>query len=115
MPHFKLMTNLQKQAEKCIRCALGRGWGALRQAFTPLVLGGFLLLQAGASQAQPVLALSDDTPVILDARMGSPMWIAAGGQATIEQIATAGVLTAAVHGVTGVRNRIRVTDRASRG
>jgi len=59
----------------------------LRQAFTPLVLGGFLLLQAGASQAQPVLALSDDNPVILDARMGSLMWIDAGGQATIEQIA----------------------------
>ena len=38
-----------------------------------------------------------------------------GSAATIEQIATAGALAEAVDGVTGVRNRIRVADRASRG
>ena len=38
-----------------------------------------------------------------------------GFVATMEDVATAGRLAGAVHGVTGVSNRIRVADRASRG
>ena len=37
-----------------------------------------------------------------------------GFAATVEDVATAGRLAAAVHGVTGVSNQIRVADRASR-
>jgi osmotically-inducible protein OsmY len=37
-----------------------------------------------------------------------------GFAATMEDVATAGRLAAAVHGVTGVSNRIRVADRALR-
>ncbi|MFS2032663.1 7TM-DISM domain-containing protein [Polaromonas sp. CT11-55] len=88
------MRNLQKQAEKCIRCALGQGWGALRQVFATLLLGGSLLLQAGPAQAQPVMALSDANPV-MDARTSGLMWIDTSGQASIEQITGAGKAGAA--------------------
>ena len=86
MPHFKLMRNLQKQAEKCIRCAAGRGLRALGGACATLLLAGSLLLQAGPLQAQPVLSLSDANPV-MDVRADALMWIDTEGTAGIDQLA----------------------------
>src|SRR5437867_462039 len=98
MPHFKLMTNLQKQAEKCIRYALDRGFHGLfhamlhrlSRAVATLLLAGCWLLQASAAQAQPVTPitlLSDQNPA-MDMRAASLMWIDASGQAGIEQLAS---------------------------
>lgn len=106
-----------------------RGQAVIRGAIAALALTAVL---AGGVLAQEKIIANDDAVIV--ARVEQALKAAhslatariavhsrdgfvtlSGSVATIEQIATAGVLTAAVHGVTGVRNRIRVTDRASRG
>jgi GGDEF domain-containing protein len=73
-----------------MRCAAGRGLRALGMAtanlFATLLLAGSLLLQAGPLQAQPVLALSESSPV-MDVRADGLMWIDAQGTAAIDQLA----------------------------
>jgi GGDEF domain-containing protein len=98
MPHFKLMTNLQKQAEKCIRYAVDRGFHGLfhamlhhlSRAVATALLAGFWLLQASAAQAQPVtpITLLNDQNPVMDGRAASLMWIDASGRAGIEQLAS---------------------------
>src|SRR5438105_1335180 len=82
IPHFKLMSVLENQARKCMRCVL-RGAGAL------VLLCGGLAASAAAPPTTPanraaVLLADGQAPV--DAMEGATAWVDAHGTATFEQV-----------------------------
>ncbi len=85
MPHFKLMTNLQKLVAKCIRYASVPKINAFCACVPALLLAGFFLCQVGIAQAQPITLLGDQNTT-MDISAASTMWIDAGGKATIAQM-----------------------------
>jgi two-component system, sensor histidine kinase LadS len=86
MPHFKLMTNLQKLVAKCMRYAASPPSQTIWHAVSAVLLTCVLLLQAGGAAAQPIILLSDDNPT-QDISASSLMWIDAQGTSSVAQVA----------------------------
>jgi two-component system, sensor histidine kinase LadS len=89
MPHFKLMTNLQKLVAKCIRYAASPSLKIFNQYGAALLVVAAALLQTGQAFAQPTTLLTDESPT-RDISASSLMWIDAQGTSTFAQVATKG-------------------------
>jgi GGDEF domain-containing protein len=90
MPHFKLMTNLQKQVAKCIRYTTGpvlKGRdGSLLHRFASLLTVCLLQFSCFPTYAQPVTVLTDQTPM-MDVSGAGNVWIDVDGKAGADLVA----------------------------